>query len=188
MSDTIRARPEDVPRLPFERGLVQVYTGNGKGKTTAAFGLALRAAGYGLPTHVVQFLKGVPYGELLALSAFPHVTVRQFGCAEWVHPEAVRQEDRDRASAALDHARKVLAAGECRVLVLDEVNVALDWCLLPLAAVLEFIRDKPAAAELVLTGRNAPPEVIALADLVTEMREVRHPYQRGILARCGIEF
>ena len=180
--------PSDIPHEPFQRGLVQVYTGNGKGKTTAALGLALRAAGHGLRTHVIQFLKGVHYGELSALAALPAITVRQFGGAEWVHPEAVREEDRRRARQALAYAGEALAGGEYKLVILDEINVALDWRLLEVAPILDLIRTKPTGIELVLTGRNAPPEIIAAADLVSEMREVKHPFQQGILARCGIEF
>ena len=187
----VEHRPDDpsaIPHEPFQRGLVQVYTGNGKGKTTAALGLALRAAGYGLRTHVVQFLKGVPYGELSAIASLPSITIRQLGTAEWVHPDHIREADRERARQALAYAGEVLAGGEYRLVILDEINVALDWGLLAVGPVLDLIRTKPAAVELVLTGRNAPPEIVAAADLVSEMREVKHPYQQGILARCGIEF
>ncbi len=180
--------PLAIPREPFQRGLVQVYTGDGKGKSTAALGLALRAAGYGLPTLIVQFLKGVPYGELAALPALPSISVRQFGTADWVHPDRIRDEDRRRAQDALDHAGTALAGGRYKLVILDEINVALDWGLVRVEAVLELIRRKPEGVELVLTGRHAPDEIVEIADLVTEMHEIKHPYQKGVLARCGIEF
>jgi cob(I)alamin adenosyltransferase len=173
---------------PFGRGLVEVYTGHGKGKTTAALGLALRAAGQGFRTCIIQFMKGVPYGELVAVEAIPAITIRQFGSPDWVHPDNVRAEDRERAAAALTYAIEIVTAAEHDLVVLDEVNIALSWGLIPVAAVLDLIRVKPECVELVLTGRDAPDEVVAAADLVTEMREVKHPYHKGIPARRGIEY
>lgn len=184
----VESSPAEMRRQPFQRGLVQVYTGNGKGKTTAALGLALRAAGYGLRTKVIQFLKGVPYGELSSVSGVPSITIEQFGTKEWLHPQSIREEDRRRAREAMRRAREVVARGEANIVVLDEVNLALDWKMLPAAEVLDLMATKPDAIELVLTGRSCPAEIMAAADLVTEMHEVKHPYQRGIDARGGIEF
>jgi cob(I)alamin adenosyltransferase len=173
----------------LERGLIQVYTGDGKGKTTAALGLALRAAGHGLRVDIVQFMKGWPdYGELQAIEWLPTVTIHPFGREEWVHPDHPHPEDYERAAAGLAYASQVMAAGLLDIVVLDEINVALDYGLLDLEVVLQLLDAKPPSLELVLTGRNAHPEVIRRADLVTEMRAVKHPYDRGIGGRQGIEF
>lgn len=170
-------------------GLVQVYTGDGKGKTTAAIGLAVRAAGHGMHTYVGQFLKGRPYGELEALKRLaPWVTVEQYGLDSWTHVDRVTPEQRAAAEAGLDRARTALLSGEYELVVLDEVNVALFFKLLTEEAVLALMANRPAHVELVLTGRRAPQAILEQADLITEMVEVRHPYQRGIEARQGIEY
>ena len=175
--------------MPPEQGLIQVYTGDGKGKTTAALGLALRAAGHGLRVEIVQFMKGWPgYGELKGVEGLPTVTIHPFGRDGWIHPERPEPEDYERAAEALAHARQVMAGERADIVVLDEINVALDYGLLDLEAVLALLDDKPLSVDLVLTGRNAHPEVIRRADLVTEMREVKHPYDRGVAGRQGIEF
>ena len=172
----------------FTNGLVQVYTGAGKGKTTAALGLACRAAGQGLSVLIVQFMKGVAYGELSALRKLENITIVQFGEPHWVHPSEIRQEDKDQARRGLDYAERAVFGGEYQLVVLDEVNVALSYKLLPVESVVDLIRRKPANVELVLTGRGAPKQVLELADLVTKMVEVKHPYHKGVLARRGIEY
>lgn len=175
--------------MGLERGLVQVYTGEGKGKTTAALGLALRATGHGLRVEIVQFMKGWPgYGELKGVEWLPTVAIHPFGRSGWVHPEQPQPEDYERAAEALSYAVEVITKEEADVVVLDEINVALDYGLLDLEAVLALLDRKPPAVELVLTGRNAHPELIRRADLVTEMRKVRHPYDQGLEGRQGIEF
>jgi cob(I)alamin adenosyltransferase len=172
-----------------KQGLVQVYAGNGKGKTTAALGLAIRAAGHGLTVEIVQFMKGWRgYGELRGAERLPTVAIWTFGREGWVHPERPEQEDYERASAALAHARNVMLGGSVEILVLDEINVALDYGLLGLESVLALLDDRPAGVELVLTGRNAHPEVIGRAHLVTDMRKVKHPHDQGTSGRLGIEF
>lgn len=180
--------PTQPPPRRWERGLVQVYTGDGKGKTTAALGLALRAAGQGFRVYIAQFMKGIPYGEVLALRQVAGITLRQFGRAEWVHPERVREEDRQAAQEGLQAAKAAVFSGEYDLVILDEINVALAWGLLPQAEVLALVSAKPPPVELVLTGRYAPAKVMELADLVTEMKLVKHPYDKGIRARRGIEF
>jgi len=173
----------------LKRGLVQVYTGEGKGKTTAALGLAMRAAGHGLKVYIIQFMKGWPnYGELKTVGGHPQITLRQFGRPEFVDPDKPEPVDREMAQEALREARRVLTSGSYDVVILDEVNVALKYGLIELRDVLALIEEKPKHLELVLTGRYAPPEVIERADLVTEMREVKHPYRIGIEGQEGIEY
>jgi len=170
-------------------GLVQVYTGNGKGKTTAALGLALRAAGSGLHTYIGQFLKGRHYGELDGVRRLaPYVTIEQYGPNGWVHVNGITLEQRAAAQAGLAKVRDALASGVYDIVIADEINVALSFGVLTEQEVIELIDGKPSQVELVLTGRHAPQVIIDRADLVTEMKEVRHPYRRGIRARMGIEF
>jgi len=174
--------------MPLDRGLVQVYTGDGKGKTTAALGLALRAAGQGFSVHIVQFMKGGrTSGEVKALEWLPNISICRFGRAELVHPQRITAEDQEMAREALAHGREAIQSGRYDLVILDEINVALAWKLLDLQAVLDMLEAKPQGLELVLTGRGAPQEVIEVADLVTEMREVKHPYHQGLACRRGID-
>jgi len=175
--------------MPLEKGLIQVYTGPGKGKTTAALGLALRAAGHGLRVHIVQFLKGWPhYGELVSIQKLPNVTIRQFGRPEFVDRKNPEPEDIRQAQEALEHARQAMLSGDYDIIILDEINVALDFGLIALSDALSLLKEKPERVELVLTGRNAPLEIVRRADLVTEMLDIKHPYYEGIKGRQGIEF
>ena len=170
-------------------GLVQVYTGSGKGKTTAALGLVARAQGQGLKAHMIFFMKGgYPYGERHTLDQLPHVTYEIFGHEHFVDPNNVQEEDREQARQALQAARAALHSGKYDLLVLDEVNVATSWKLIDVEDVLKLIDEKPPDLELVLTGRYADKRLIDRADLVTEVVEVKHPYQQGIPARKGIEY
>ena len=172
----------------LEIGMVQVYTGDGKGKTTAAFGVALRAAGRGLRTYVVQFMKGQEYGEVEAAEALAHlITIFQAGRRAHVNLHDPEPVDRELAERGLDLAREVIAKGEHDVVILDEINLAVYCKLLCLEDVLSLIHTKPAAVELILTGRYAPPALLEAADLVTEMREVKHYFGRGVLSRPGID-
>ncbi len=174
---------------PQGPGLIQVYTGDGKGKTTAALGLALRAAGHGLRTYIGQFMKGVDYGELHAVARLaPLVTIEQYGQPSFIHAEQVTPEDIRLAREGLQKARAAMLSGEYDIVVLDEVCVALHFNLLPLDEVLALLEEKPGQVELLLTGRRAPQALIRRADLVTEMREVKHPYRQGVPARKGIEY
>jgi cob(I)alamin adenosyltransferase len=173
----------------LEKGLVQVYTGNGKGKTSAAFGLALRAAGRGLKVCVIQFIKGgFDYGEMYVIDKVPNIALKAFGRGKFVTAKPPDHEDVKLAEEALEYARKVVESGECDVVILDEVNVALSLGLIRLDDVLTLIKARPAHVELVLTGRSVPEEVVQIADLVTEMKEVKHPYSKGLPARKGIEY
>jgi cob(I)alamin adenosyltransferase len=169
------------------KGYIQVYTGNGKGKTTAALGLALRGAGAGLKTYIAQFMKGVHYSELEALKRFDDlITLRQFGRDSFVH-EKPDKEDIDLAQKGCREARHALISGEYDIVILDEVSVAVYFRILSTEQLLSLIDDKPDHVELVITGRYAPEEVIVKADLVTEMRDVKHYYDQGVAARAGIE-
>ena len=173
----------------LERGLVQVYTGDGKGKTSAAFGLALRAVGRGLKVYVIQFIKGgFDYGELHVVERLPHFKLKAFGRGKFVTDVPPTEDDVKLAKEAFKLAREVVSGGEYDVVVLDEINVALHLKLVEIGETVDLIRSKPKHVELILTGRSAPPEVVELADLVTEMREVKHPYTKGIPPRKGIEF
>lgn len=172
-----------------EKGLVQVYTGNGKGKTTSALGLAMRALGHGASVTVIQFMKGwKDYGELVSASKFEGLEIIQTGRPDYVYKGKEQPEDYDEAKRGIETAREVMNSGKCDMLILDEINVALEYGLIPLDSVMELIKNKPYEMELVLTGRGAHREILGLADLVTEMRELKHPYNEGISARKGIEF
>lgn len=171
----------------FEEGYVQVYTGEGKGKTTAALGLALRASGRDLPVYIGQFMKGQDYGELHALKRLPQVTHEQYGDPGWVYKGKVTEAQRLHAEEGFAKAREAVMSGRYKIVILDELNMALWFELVSLDAVLELLEARPSGVELVLTGRRAAPEVIARADLVTEMREVKHYYTQGVPGRAGIE-
>ncbi|UCD91934.1 MAG: cob(I)yrinic acid a,c-diamide adenosyltransferase [Methanobacteriota archaeon] len=172
-----------------EHGLVHVYTGNGKGKTTAALGLALRASGHGWKVHIVQFMKGrIDYGELKACKDNPNITVEQFGRPQFVDKDNPEPEDLEYAKDGLSRAKEVVMNEEYQIVVLDEINTAVDFNLIKLEDVLDLIEKKPEGVELVLTGRNANPEIVKIADYVTEMLEIKHPYQEGQVGRKGIEF
>jgi cob(I)alamin adenosyltransferase len=171
----------------LSHGYVQVYTGDGKGKTTAALGLALRAAGAGWSVFFGQFAKGSKCSELTALERFTdRITVRQFGRACFVGCEP-DQADVDSAHRGLAECREVVLSGDYRLVVLDEANEAVALGLASLEDLLSLVDIRPAAVELVFTGRWAHRRLIDRADLVTEMQEVKHYYHRGVLARTGIE-
>jgi len=168
-------------------GYIHVYTGNGKGKTTAAFGLAMRAAGRGKKVCIIQFMKpDKGYGEQVSARKLG-IEVHPFGTNRFVSKKNPSQEDVERAQRALDFAKKKLREGYDLV-ILDEINVALDFNLIKLDDVLALLESLPENTELVLTGRYAKDEVIEKADLVTEMREVKHYYRKGVMAREGIEY
>lgn len=176
-------------RLRLKKGLVQVYTGNGKGKTSAAFGLALRAVGNGFKVLIIQFIKGgFDYGELHVVKALPNTELRAFGRGKFIEKTPPGKEDIKLAKEGFDFAKKMVKSGDFDVVILDEINVAIHLKLLKVDDLLALIRSKPAYVELILTGRNAPSEIIGVADLVTEMREVKHPFASGVSARKGIEY
>jgi cob(I)alamin adenosyltransferase len=169
------------------KGYIQVYTGNGKGKTTAAFGLALRAAGAGLKVFIAQFIKGLQYSELDAFSRFEDIiTLRQYGRGCFIHNKP-EQEDIDCARKRLDEVAEIIHDGKHEVVILDELNIAVYMGLIHVDNVITLIEIKPPHVELIITGRYAHPLIIERADLVTEMKEVKHYFQNGITARLGIE-
>ncbi len=168
-------------------GYVQVYTGNGKGKTTAAFGLALRAAGAGLRVFIAQFIKGMPYSELKAFERFQDmITIQQFGTGCFIF-EQPTPEDCEAARLGLTEITPIVSDGNHDVVILDEINIATHYELLPVQDVLKLIECRAPGVELVLTGRYADKQILERADLITEMIERKHYYQQGIQARTGIE-
>jgi len=171
------------------KGYVQVYTGNGKGKTTAALGLALRAAGHGLRSYIGQFLKGQDYGELVSSRKLkPLITIAQFGRKGFVHVTGnPDEEDIRRAREGLEKCRRAMLSGDFTIIVLDEINVALHFRLLKEKDVHTLLDQRPADVEVVLTGRYAPAFLLKRADLVTEMNDKKHYYAHGVRARRGIE-
>ncbi len=185
-------------------GMIQVYTGNGKGKTTTALGLGLRAAGHGLRVCVVQFLKGAHYlGELESARRLKNFKIFQFGapcpwskdmekgvirCGSCRYCFSIHKEDIEKTRIGMDFARDATTSGDYDIVILDEINVAMSKGVVPVEDVLELLKAKSGDVELVLTGRSAPKEVIDAADLVTEMREIKHPMKKGVEARAGIDF
>lgn len=172
------------------QGLVQIYTGNGKGKSTAAFGLALRAAGCGLKVVIVQFMKkGEWYGEIAGFRHLPEVEIFSYGGSRFLKKGAPPDEENlDLARQALAKAYETMADQSVDILILDELNNAVFFDLVTEEQALALIQAHPAHQELIVTGRNATEAMIQAADLVTEMREIKHPYQKGVQARKGIEF
>ena len=177
-------------RSGLERGLIHVYTGDGKGKTTAALGLAFRASGHGLKTYIIQFMKGKRnYGELLTVRKLsPNLSIFPAGRDQFVNRRSPDPVDIDLAKKGLARAKEIIKEGKHDLFILDEINVALDYKLVDLNDVMDLIKNKPAKMEIVLTGRYAPKEIMEAADLVTEMREVKHYYKEGIASRKGIDW
>jgi len=174
--------------MALSQGFVHVYTGSGKGKTTAAVGLGIRAAGAGLKVHMIQFMKGRRYCELITLDSIENFTYSQHGRDEFVNKERPEQIDIDLAVEGLTKAKELIKSNKYDMIILDEINVAVDFHLLPLEDVLQIIDTKPTNLELVLTGRYADKDIMRRADYVTEMLEIKHPYQSGVEARKGCEF
>ena len=173
----------------LKQGFVQIYTGNGKGKSTAAIGQAVRAAGFGLKTFIAQFMKEYPYNELNSLKYLSEwITIEQFGGDDFVYKKELPGKDElEKASNGLQTARNKMLSGEYDLVILDEAIVGIYFKLIETKELIEFIKAKPENVELILTGRYCPEELIELAELVTEMKEVKHYYQKGITSRKGIE-
>ena len=173
--------------MKLKKGCIQVYTGDGKGKTTASLGLALRALGAGLRVYIGQFIKSGGYSEIKALRKFKgRLTVEQYGrgCFIKARPDL---KDIRLAEKGFAKARDAVMSKAYDVVILDELNIALYFRLLRVDNVLRLLKERPKYVEVVITGRKAPKELIAAADLVTEMKEMKHYYRKGVLARCGIE-
>jgi cob(I)alamin adenosyltransferase len=184
-----RETEENLSDATSTRGLVEIFTGEGKGKTSAALGTIIRALGHGLRVYIVFFMKGdFPYGEQKILRQFPNCTVERFGFREFVDRANVKPEEKAEARKALEAARKAMLSLKYDVVILDEVNVAAAWKLINVSEVIKLIHDKPEKVELILTGRYADPKLIELADLVTDMVKIKHPFDKGILSRKGFEY
>lgn len=170
------------------KGYIHIYTGNGKGKTTAAFGLAVRAAGAGKKILIAQFVKGKIYSEIDTIRQhIPSITIKQYGLRCFIVKEPTSQ-DIDAARAGLKEITKILETGSYDMVILDEANIALYYQLFSIEEFISAIKKKKEETELIITGRYAPKELIELADLVTEMKEIKHYYQKGIEGRKGIEY
>lgn len=171
-------------------GKIQVFTGDGKGKTTAALGLAVRAIGRGYKVFIVQFLKAPDTsGEQIAFQRLaPMITIKPMGRNGFIFGRGCEPQDAEMAKQALDEARSAMQSGNFDVIVLDEVNVAIHFGLIDVQDVLDLMNSKPDNVELVLTGRNARPEIINRADVVLEMKKIKHHFDKGVRARRGIEY
>ena len=172
----------------MKKGYIHVYTGPGKGKTTAAIGLGIRAAGAGMKVHMVQFMKGRRYSEIDTIEKIKNFTITQHGRDEFVSKEKPEQVDIDLAQEGFKYSKEIVNNGKYDMIILDEINVAVDYNLISLKEITKLIEEKPEKLELILTGRYAHPEIVRYADLVTEMLEIKHPYQQGVEARKGIDF
>jgi len=168
--------------------MIHVYTGNGKGKTTAAIGLALRSLGRGRRVALLQFLKGRETGEIKGLARFENCKIRQFGTEDLITEGAAGEIDRQLAEEGCLWAEEILRDKSADLVILDEINVALHMKLVEITRVTDLIANCPPEIEMVLTGRNCPPEIIDLADYAGEIKEIKHPYQKGTIAREGIEY
>ena len=174
--------------MKLEKGFVHVYSGSGKGKTTTALGLGLRAVGAGFRVHMIQFMKGRQYSEIDGVNKLSNFTISQHGRDEFVNKEKPDKIDIDLAQKGLAYAKDVIKNEKYDMVILDEINVAVDYKLITLEDVLNLIKEKPEKLELVLTGRYVHPEIVKISDIVTEMIEIKHPYQKGADCRKGIDF
>jgi len=170
--------------------MVSIFTGDGKGKTSAAIGIATRAAGHGLRVFIVFFMKGDNYihGEKNSLPSIPNIKFESFGGKGWVDKNNIHPEEIEQAQKGFNAAREAMLGGEYDIVILDEINPAVSFGLIPADKVLELIEEKPSNVELILTGRNADARLVQAADMVTEMLAIKHPYNNGIQARKGIDY
>jgi cob(I)alamin adenosyltransferase len=183
------AKKANLSSSPPTRGLVIVITGNGKGKTTSAFGQALRAVGQGYKVLILQFMKGRDYGEFVAAEKYlPRLTIHRTGLDSFVMRDKPAPVDIELARQGFELAKKAVASGKYNMIIIDEINVAVDFKLIPLQDVIDLIVHKPPALDLILTGRYAAKEIIKLADTVSEIKEIKHHYANGIKDRAGIEY
>jgi len=168
-------------------GYIHLYTGNGKGKTTAAIGLAIRAAGAGKKVFIGQFVKGMHYSEMDSLKHIPEIEIKQYGLDCFIVNQPT-QKDIDAARKGLEEVAEIISRNKYDMIILDEICIAIHYHLFEIGKVIALLKAKPQKMEIVLTGRYAPPELIRIADLVTEMKEIKHYFNKGINARKGIEF
>ena len=175
--------------IKLDKGFIQIYTGNGKGKTTAAIGQAVRAAGFGLKSYIIQFMKEFPYNEQNSLKHLSEwITIEQFAGDDFVYKkQPPGKKEIDKARRGLAAAKAKMLSGKYDLIILDEVCVSIYFALFSDEEVLTFMKQKPENVELILTGRYCPDNLMDKADLVTEMKEIKHYYQDGITARKGIE-
>jgi cob(I)alamin adenosyltransferase len=169
--------------------MIQIYTGAGKGKTTAALGLALRAVGHGFKVIMIQFMKGkINYGELEAVKKIPNFVIEQYGRPDFVNPENPSAEDVKLAHQAFQRAKSVIKTKEFDFVILDEINVAVAFGLIPMQDVINMMKATPRKLELIMTGRYMPDEFTDYADMISEIKEIKHHFQNGVAARKGIEY
>lgn len=195
---------------PNKLGLIQVYTGEGKGKTSASLGLSLRALGQGFSTYIIQFMKSGDTGELFSVKRYiPNIKIAQFGKEALADKQSKMFEfdgtgetngtdgrfiflpdaaEKEPARRAFEHAENIIKSGKYHLVILDEINCALAKNLIDINAVIKLLNEKPADVEVILTGRNAPQEIIDRADYVSEIKQIKHPWEQGIGARRGIEY
>lgn len=185
----ITAKNPEAVKPSSTRGLVMVITGNGKGKTTSAFGQALRAIGQGFKVFILQFMKGRDYGEFIAAEKYlPRLTVRRSGLDSFVMRDHPAPVDIELARQGFEAVKKAVNSGKYNMVILDEINVAVDFKLIEVSDVIDLIKNRPPQVDLILTGRYAPKEIIRLADTVSEVKEIKHHYAAGIKDRAGIEY
>ncbi len=170
----------------MDRGYIHIYTGNGKGKTTAAFGLALRALCSGKSVYVGQFVKSMKYNETQIENKFDTIKIEQYGRDCFISREP-EQEDIDLAQIGLEKIKKIILSGEYDVVIMDEITIAIFFKLITTQQVIEIMKNKATNCELIITGRYAPEELYEYADLVSEVQEIKHYYQNGVLSRNGID-
>jgi len=170
------------------KGLVEVYTGDGKGKTTVALGIAFRALGHGYKVYMIQFMKSVCSGECIQATKTKNFKIKSFGRASFVNKDNPDPLDIECAKEALNFAKEIVIEGRYDIVILDEINVALDFKLIDIASVIDLIKNKPDHVELIFTGRHAPQEIIDVADLASEIKEIKHPLSKGVSSRKGIEY
>ncbi len=169
--------------------MLHIYTGNGKGKTTASLGLATRFLGHQKKVCVIQFMKkNIEYGEITFFKTVPNIDIIQFGTPDFVDKKQPKQIDIDEAVKGFQKAKEVILSKKYDLVILDELNVALDFELISLDEVLPFIKEHKDELEIVITGRYAPAELLKIADLITEMKEIKHYYQKDFSAREGTEY
>jgi len=175
----------------LEHGYIQIYTGDGKGKTTASLGLALRAIGHGWKVLIIQFAKGDQinyYGEIASSKLMPNLEVKQFGLDRVVYSHNINIEDYKEARNGWNYAKEAIMGGEYQLIIMDEINVCADLGMIKISEIKEVLLNKPKNMEIVMTGRRAHPELVAMAHLVTEMKPIKHYFDQGVMARQGIEY